>query len=60
MRQKTSCELNSKLLNIMKSVRGKYKDKRQYKTIIIALTSASKALAEITVEELKDLEIDDE
>ena len=60
MRQKISSKLNDIILGVMLQVEAKYKDERQYKTIMTGLKSASRALAEITVEEIEDFKTDDE
>jgi len=54
MRHKISSKLNDVILGVMLQVEDKYKNKKQYKAIMTGLKSASKALAEITVEEIED------
>jgi len=60
MKPKSSSELNTIILNVMKHIRLKYKVDSRYKIIITGLKSASKVLAEITIEEIENFKIDDE
>lgn len=60
MKQKISSSLNEIILGVMSQLEDNYKDKTQYKTIMIGLKSASRALIEITIEEIEDFKIDDE
>lgn len=60
MKQKISSSLNEIILRVMSQLENNYKDKSQYKTIMTGLKSASRALIEITIEEIEDFKIDDE
>ena len=59
MKPKTSSELNTIILNVMRHIRLKYKADSRYKIMITGLKSASRALAEITTKEIENFDIDE-
>ena len=58
MEQKISSSLNEIILRVISQLEDNYKDDSRYKIIMTGLKSASKALIEITHDEIDDFKID--
>jgi len=57
MKEILSSKLNSIILDVMRKIENKYKNKSQYKAVMTGLKSASRNLCEITIEEIEDFKI---
>lgn len=60
MKQIISSTLNDVILGVMIQLEDKYKDKDEYRVIMIGLKSASRGLVEITLKEIEDFKINNE